>query len=374
MAERISECVYQEGPQSAGIHPSHSTDDRQSERHFGDEDPFETPTVTSIDSPAELNPTPSTHYVTPAAGSEPPVLQPAFETDRVSHRHSLGLALVRINSPEQRILLDSSPSISAFSSLLPPTIPPEPWISLSFLGEEKIQVQLSETDVTDLDMRSYVPEQQSTVPKLTFGFYSRLWVLPRLVKLGVLFTRKKMEAFVRGDQSGTVLNRGIVSGAHVLGMLFAPDVKDTPSMVKFYARRTQISLECLAKLLKSKDYRTTIQSLVMAASSYILIRMTQTAQLYIQKSCDTIVTGDLRFVPTSGHPPEFSEDLHETLVTLSQTIYWANYLYLMRGGPEPRATASLEREFRLELLVRSVHHNLLDIGLISAAAGLSGSF
>jgi len=173
-----------------------------------------------------------------------------------------------------------------------------------------------------------------------------------------------MEAFIRGDQSGTVLNRGIVSGAHVLGMLFSPDIKDTPTMVKFYARRTQIALECLAELLKGKDYRTTLQSLTMTTSSYLLIHMTQTGQLYIQKTCDLIEAGGLRFVPTCGRPPEFSEELHETLVGLSQTIYWANYLYLMRGGPEPRATAKLEREFRYELPVGGITSMFSYTGLI----------
>lgn len=180
---------------------------------------------------------------------------------------------------------------------------------------------------------------------------SRLWVLPRLPKLGVKLTHKKLNAFVRGDQSGTVLNRGFVCGAHVLGMLFSPDVEDTPTMVRFYARRTQIALECLAELFKGKDYRTTLQSVMMTTSSYLLIHMTQTAILYIQKSCDLIKAGNLRFVPTCGRPPEFSEELHETLANLSQVVYWANYLYLMQGGPEPRATADLEKEFRQELPV-----------------------
>jgi len=125
-------------------------------------------------------------------------------------------------------------------------------------------------------------------------------------------------------------------------------------MLKFYARRAQIVLECLAELLKGKDYRTTLQSLTMTTSSYLLIRMMQTGQLYVQKSCDLIEAGCLRFIPTCGHPPEFSEELHETLVALSQTIYGANYLYLMRGGPEPHATANLEREFRHELQVGGI--------------------
>jgi hypothetical protein len=67
-----------------------------------------------------------------------------------------------------------------------------------------------------------------------------------------------------------------------------------------------------------------------------------------------IQAGNLQFVPTYGRPPEFSDDLHETLVALSQLIYWVNYLFLMCGGPEPRATAKLEKEFRQELPVGDI--------------------
>jgi len=173
-----------------------------------------------------------------------------------------------------------------------------------------------------------------------------------------------MEAFIRGDQSGTVLDRGIICGAHVLGMMFSPDIGSTPAMVKLHARRTQIMLECLAELLKGKEYRTTVQSLTVSLSSYVLMHVPRTALLYIQKSCDVIEAGNLRFVPTYGRPPEFSEDLHETLVALSQTIYWANYLFLTHGGPEPHATANLEREFREELPVGETSSIFLYIGLI----------
>ena len=161
-----------------------------------------------------------------------------------------------------------------------------------------------------------------------------------------------------------MLNRGIVCGAHVLGMMFSPDVGSTPTMIKLHARRTQIMFECLAELLKGRDYRTTVQSLTVSFSSYVLMHMPQTALLYIQKSCDVIEAGNLQFVPTYGRPPEFSEDLHETLVALSQTIYWANYLFLTHGGPEPRATANLEREFRQELPVSETTSILLYLKFI----------
>jgi len=160
LAERISECVYhdQENPQSADIRSSQGTEDHQ--------DPLSVPTIISIGSPAELSPITSTFDVTRAVGYEPTVPR-TFEVDQAQHGHSSGLSLVRRNSFERDIPWDSNPSISIFSSFLPSEIPPQPWIPLSFLGEEKLQVQFSEIDATDLDMRSYVSEQESIDRKLT---------------------------------------------------------------------------------------------------------------------------------------------------------------------------------------------------------------
>ena len=180
---------------------------------------------------------------------------------------------------------------------------------------------------------------------------SRLWIFPQLLKLGVQFSRKRLDALLRGDQSGTVLNRTFVHGAQLLGMLFSSDVDHTPAMVRFFARRSQIASESLAEDFKGNDNRVKVQLVMMVVPSWILLRMTQSCIHSIQKSCDFIKAGSLRFVPAYGRPPEFSEDLHEILVALSQTIYWANYMFLMRGGPEPRATTELEKEFQRELPV-----------------------
>ena len=163
-----------------------------------------------------------------------------------------------------------------------------------------------------------------------------------------------MEAFLRGDQSGAVVNRGFVCWAHAFGMLFSPEVDDSPTMLRFYTRRGQTAYECLADLLEIKDYMAVARALVLAASSSTLVFMTQMGILYIQKCCAIIEAGNLHFVPTIGDPPEFSDSLHENLVALSQTIYWANYLFLVRGGPEPRATVNLENEFRQELPVGKI--------------------
>ena len=165
------------------------------------------------------------------------------------------------------------------------------------------------------------------------------------------FSCKKKEALLHGDQTGTVLNRAFLCGSHVLGMMSFVGMDDTPAMVLFHARRAQTAWESLAELFKGNDYRTKVQAAALVVSSHIYMCMPEMALLYIQKSCDFIKAGNVQFVPTCGRPPEFSEDLHDTLASLSQVLYWANYMFLMRGGPEPRTTANLEKEFREELLV-----------------------
>ena len=294
-------------------------------------------------------------------GAAQSATQRASKDDQVPR--SPGLALIHGNLFGQRISTSLDPSIPVVSS--PPllTIPPEPWIPLSFLGEERFQVQYSETDPTDMDMKLCVPDYGSLVPNSSSDL-SRLWALRRLLKLGIHLPREKLESFVRGDLSGLVVSRGLVLWAHAIGMLFSPDVGDTPSMVRFYTRRSQLVWECLAETLKGKDYRAIVRALMVATSGCILLRMTQMGVLYVQKSCDAIKMGNLRFVPTHGRPPEFSEDLHEALANLSQTIYWANYLFLMRDGPEPRATLDLEKEFRQELPVGGATSIVLRIELI----------
>ena len=184
---------------------------------------------------------------------------------------------------------------------------------------------------------------------------SRLWLVLRLIKFGVQFSGKKANALLHGDQSGTVVNCSFVCSAHVIGMMYSAGKDMRPGMVHFHARHVQKAWESLAELFNGTDCRTCVQAAVLVVSSHIYMCMPQMALLYIQKACEFIKAGDLRFVPTSGPMPELSEELHETLAALSQTIYWANYLFLMFEGPEPRTTAKLEREFQYKLLVgRSV--------------------
>ena len=182
-------------------------------------------------------------------------------------------------------------------------------------------------------------------------YISRLWLLVRLLKFGIRFSSKKMDALLHGDLTGTVLDRSFVCGSHVLGMMSSAGTDDTPAMVRFHARRVQSAWEALAELFGGNDYRTKVQAAALVVSSHVYMCLPQMALFYIQKSCEFIKAGNLQFVPTCGRAPDFSEDLHETLVALSQTVYWANYMFLMRGGPEPHATAKLEKEFRQDLRV-----------------------
>jgi hypothetical protein len=180
-----------------------------------------------------------------------------------------------------------------------------------------------------------------------------------------------VDALIRGDKSGTVMHRAFVCVAETLGITAFMDA--TPAMIQFHAREIKASREALSELLTGNDYRAKIHGASSAVPGFIYLRLPQAALPCIQKCCESAQAGNLQFVPTYGRPPEFSEDFHEISVALSQTIYWANYLFLMCGGPEPHATTKLEQEFRHELPVSDTASTLLYIELISAAASISGS-
>ena len=67
---------------------------------------------------------------------------------------------------------------------------------------------------------------------------------------------------------------------------------------------------------------------------------------------------DLRFLPVYGRPAELSEQVREDAAVLSQAIYLENYFYLTLGGPAPAMGARIEKEFRLDLQVRTIQFHL----------------
>jgi hypothetical protein len=158
-----------------------------------------------------------------------------------------------------------------------------------------------------------------------------------------------MDALLRGDKSGTVIHRSFVCEAETLGIVAFMDA--IPPMVRLHARQLKVAWKALDDLLKGNDHRAKVHIMSSVVPGFIYTRMPQAALLCIQKCFELAQVGNVQFAPTYGYPPEFSEDLHETSVALSQAIYWANYLFLMCGGPEPRVTAKFEKEFRWELPV-----------------------
>jgi len=162
----------------------------------------------------------------------------------------------------------------------------------------------------------------------------------------------------------------LMAEASALGFI----LKTTPSTVRLQARRALIAFERLAEIFEGENYRLKVQAATCTASGYALINLPQTSLLYIWKCCGFIQAGNIRFVPTCGRPPEFSEDLHETLAALSQIVYLATYLFLVGRGPEPRATVGLEKEFRQELPVSGSISAPFHIRLIYTTANLSDPF
>jgi hypothetical protein len=166
-AKTVSECIYdnEKRPQLTGTYPSHWTDGRPSVQQPRGSDPIEVPRSILYYSPsdgafadvpwsARLDGIPSTSFdATRVVTNEPAALQYAFGTDRVPRGE---LVLARRNQLGQRVSPDTSPSISTVPSFFLPTIPREQWIPLSFLGEERLQVQFSEGAATDLDIKSCV--------------------------------------------------------------------------------------------------------------------------------------------------------------------------------------------------------------------------
>ena len=182
--------------------------------------------------------------------------------------------------------------------------------------------------------------------------FSRLNILCRLNKMGVLFTSRKQQALLRGDTSGTIIHPFFIPAAQSLGMHFCEGMDDSPAMIRLQARHLQTCLELVADVFKRCDRELIARvALWIVAGSFILPFDTVLPQ-YLEKGCEAIDGAGLRFIPTYGRPPEFSEDLHEKLSLLSQAIYLENFVFLTCGGAEPTMTARLEKEFRHQLQVR----------------------
>jgi hypothetical protein len=169
-ARTTSECVYdnEKHLQPAGTYPSHKADGHLFEiptgrlPHSPGDDKFG-----DVPSPAKLDRIPSkSSEATWIVTNDPAALQ-IFRDGQVPHGE---LVLAHRNPLEKRAPLDTSLPFFTVPFFSLPTIPREPWISLSFFGGEKLQVQISEMAATDLAMKACVLEQKSIDGKLTLRY------------------------------------------------------------------------------------------------------------------------------------------------------------------------------------------------------------
>ena len=167
-AETVSECIYdyENRPEPVVTCPLRRVDGRTSGQRPRGPGPVEIPTTTPFHSPSDgvfagaqfptkLDRIPSTSSDATWVVTNEPTNQQVFGFDQVPHEE---LALVRRGPSEQCVSLDTNPSVFTVPSFFLPTIPPEPWIPLSLWGEERLQVQISDTAATGLDMKSCVLE------------------------------------------------------------------------------------------------------------------------------------------------------------------------------------------------------------------------
>jgi len=123
-------------------------------------------------------------------------------------------------------------------------------------------------------------------------------------------------------------------------------------MVRLQAKHTQLALEQLAEIVRGSDTNLRAQAFLYLAAASLYARWFVASREYLRKACIALNAANLRFIPATGSPPGLTEDVHERLAILSQTIYLENYLFLAVDETEPKVTVRIEKEFRHELQVR----------------------
>ena len=172
-------------------------------------------------------------------------------------------------------------------------------------------------------------------------------------RMGIYFTPQRQEALANGDLSGAVLHPFFVRKIMSFGMHYATILEASPPMVLFHARCIQKFWEELADIQKGDDLYLKVQSLLLITSGAVIVRLIELGRLYLWKMCKVLNEGDMRFVPKYGHPPPYSDEVHEKSTVLSQIIWMENYFFLTCDGERPRLTTRIEKEFRNELPVSS---------------------
>ena len=171
-------------------------------------------------------------------------------------------------------------------------------------------------------------------------------------QFGIYLTGPKQDAVLRGDLSNTVVHPFFVYSMTPLGIYFCAGVSHSPEIIQLRAKYAQRAYEQLADLVTGGNTDLLVQGFFSMAAMCLHARYFEIARHNLKKACIALNAAKLRFVSAAGRPPALTEDVRERLVTLSQVIYWENYMFLAVDEIEPMMAARIEKEFRHELQVR----------------------
>ena len=169
--------------------------------------------------------------------------------------------------------------------------------------------------------------------------------------MGIHLTPLRQAALVNGDMSNAVLHPFFVYKALSLGVHHSTILEDSPPIALLLARYIQKFWEELACINRGNDLDLKVQAMFFLTSACFSVRLVHVAHLYLWKTCKIINGVDLRFTPKYGHPPPYSDEVHEKSTVLSQVIWMENYLFLTCNGEKPKLTTRIEEEFRSVLPV-----------------------
>lgn len=171
--------------------------------------------------------------------------------------------------------------------------------------------------------------------------------------MGIHLTPPRQEALANGDMSNAVLHPFFVYKTLATGMHNSAILKDSPPMILLHARYMQKFWEELANIQQGDNFDLKVQAMFFLASGGIFVRLVQLASLYLWKTCKILNGVSMQFIPKYGHPPAYSDEVHEKSTVLSQVIWMENYFFLTCNGEKPKLTARIEEEFRNQLPVSS---------------------
>jgi hypothetical protein len=156
---------------------------------------------------------------------------------------------------------------------------------------------------------------------------------------------------MRGDTSNTVVHPFFAPGMVALGIQIRTSATVSQQMVGLHAKYAQLAMEQVAEANRGCDAYLKTQISLLTATASLRARWPKLSREYLTAACVVLNAAKLRFIPTTGHPPELTEDVRERLAILSQNIYFENYLFLAVDGIEPKMTTRIEKEFINELQV-----------------------